>query len=179
MAYSASQVAKWILWQAALDGVHITPLKLQKILYYAQGNFIGMSGNTLFYESIEAWTHGPVVSSVYSEYRHCRSSNIPIDKDPHIPEELTNFVGSLIKDYGRYSAIELRNKTHAEPPYMNTEHNDEITIEKMSEYFTDLLWAPDDEDSRETVFYSEEEAKQYFKNNISEEERLLILDACS
>ena len=40
----------------------ITHLKLQKLLYYAQGVCLAITGNTLFNEEIQAWQHGPVVA---------------------------------------------------------------------------------------------------------------------
>ena len=38
----------------------ITNLKLQKLVYYAQGFSLALCGRPLFAERIEAWQHGPV-----------------------------------------------------------------------------------------------------------------------
>jgi uncharacterized phage-associated protein len=38
----------------------MTNLKLNKLLYYAQGASLARTGNTLFNDSIEAWPYGPV-----------------------------------------------------------------------------------------------------------------------
>jgi uncharacterized phage-associated protein len=39
----------------------ISNLKLQKLLYYAQGFYLAIYGKALFEEDIVAWEHGPVV----------------------------------------------------------------------------------------------------------------------
>jgi uncharacterized phage-associated protein len=42
-------------------GEDLTHLKLQKLVYYAQGFHLGLFDKPLFEEPIEAWAHGPVV----------------------------------------------------------------------------------------------------------------------
>lgn len=55
----------------------ITPLKLQKLLYYAQAWSLVFRGKALFYEDIEAWVHGPVIPLVYQRYKHHGYNLIP------------------------------------------------------------------------------------------------------
>src|SRR5271163_1555007 len=47
----------------------LTHLRLQKLLYYAQGWYLGIFGRALFTNRIEAWRHGPVVPDVYKELK--------------------------------------------------------------------------------------------------------------
>jgi uncharacterized phage-associated protein len=47
------------------DPSELTPLKLQKVLYFAQGWHLAYHDVPLFEDPIEAWKYGPVVSSVY------------------------------------------------------------------------------------------------------------------
>ncbi len=47
----------------------ITPLALQKLLYYSQGFNKAFSNVFLFSEDCEAWVHGPVYRYVYDKYR--------------------------------------------------------------------------------------------------------------
>ena len=42
----------------------VTPLKLQKLLYYCQGYALAFTGKPLFLEPIEAWRFGPVVNNI-------------------------------------------------------------------------------------------------------------------
>src|SRR5450631_518283 len=41
-------------------GDSLSNLKLQKLVYYAQGFSLALTGKRLFDEAIEAWEHGPV-----------------------------------------------------------------------------------------------------------------------
>ena len=50
------------------DAGYLTNMKLQKLFYYAQGVFLGMTGNRLFIDDIEVWTYGSVVATIYQKY---------------------------------------------------------------------------------------------------------------
>ena len=47
-----------------MTGKEITPLALQKILYYAQGFYKAFFGKFLFDNDCEAWVHGPVYTKI-------------------------------------------------------------------------------------------------------------------
>ena len=47
----------------------MTNLRLQKLLYFAQGWHLARFGRPLFDASIEAWPYGPVVPEVYRAYK--------------------------------------------------------------------------------------------------------------
>ena len=51
------------------SGSTITPLKLQKILYYAQGYYLAMYDEALFPEDFQAWAHGPANEQIYEKYK--------------------------------------------------------------------------------------------------------------
>ena len=48
----------------------ITPLALQKALYYVQGFYYAFEGRFLFEEDCEAWVHGPVYRDIYLSLIH-------------------------------------------------------------------------------------------------------------
>jgi uncharacterized phage-associated protein len=52
----------------------MTNLKLQKLVYYAQGFYLAMMDSPLFNEPIEAWEHGPVCVPLYHEYKNFGSN---------------------------------------------------------------------------------------------------------
>ena len=67
---SCDDAAKYFLAQVSEDaGDLISNLKLQKLLYYAQGFHLALYDQPLFPEAIEAWTHGPVVPDLYRHYK--------------------------------------------------------------------------------------------------------------
>ena len=53
-------------------GDPLTNLKLQKLLYYAQGWFLAKNRRTLFGEPLRAWVRGPVVYEVWAKFRNYR-----------------------------------------------------------------------------------------------------------
>ena len=47
----------------------ITPLMLQKLLYFIQGVYSALYGRPIFEEDCRAWVHGPVYPEVYELFR--------------------------------------------------------------------------------------------------------------
>ena len=63
---SCQDVANYFLSLCDEDaGDLISNLKLQKLVYYAQGFHLAISGEPLFDEKIMAWEHGPVIPQLY------------------------------------------------------------------------------------------------------------------
>ena len=138
-------IAKYFLSTQDEDaGDTISNLKLQKLVYYAQGFNLALYGKRLFKESILAWEHGPVVAELYHEYKDYGADPIPMPNDL----DLSIFSGKekeLLDDihevYGQYSAWKLRNMTHNEQPWIEARESDKniITRRKLKKFFTDLL----------------------------------------
>lgn len=57
------------------DGEQISNLKLQKLLYYAQGYALAILNRPLFAENIEHWQHGPVVPCIYRTYKNTAAAH--------------------------------------------------------------------------------------------------------
>ena len=142
--YTASQIANWFLkyeeYKHVSEGSDgITNMKLQKLLYYAQCAHLAMhGGEPLFDDGIEAWAHGPVVPSIYRAYKQYGSSQIPPDPDfdgTAIDEETTSLLRDVYATFGQFSAWKLRNMTHAEAPWKDTDLDQVIPLAKMRDYF--------------------------------------------
>jgi len=70
MGHTAKAVANYVLDLSEREGVEITPLKLQKMVYIAHGWHLAIRGQPLVTdEYAEAWDHGPVFPSLYYEIR--------------------------------------------------------------------------------------------------------------
>jgi uncharacterized phage-associated protein len=52
-------------------------MKLQKLLYYAQGFAMVILGKPLFDEDFEAWDYGPVLRAVYDKFKGYGSGALP------------------------------------------------------------------------------------------------------
>ena len=121
-------------------GDSISNLKLQKLVYYAQGFSLALHGKPLFSEAIEAWAHGPVVPELYQKYKSygCRGIEKPKDIDF---DKYSNEVKDLLNDvwnvYGQYSAWRLRALAHEEPPWQVAYNSGTSVIshKELTEYF--------------------------------------------
>jgi len=118
----------------------LSNLKLQKLLYYAQGFHLALFNKSLFNEKIEAWEHGPVVPDIYYEYKRYGARGIPtpgnIDFDKY-DNKTTELLDEIYDVFGQFSAWKLRNFTHAEPPWIKAmKSKSKVIIKKsMKEYF--------------------------------------------
>ncbi len=146
---SASHIAKYFLAHSCDrdEGDLISNLKLQKLLYYAQGFSLAIYGRPLFPDRLEAWTHGPVVPSVYREYSYCGSGAIPEPSDfdlANYDEDTKSLLDEVYSVYGQYSAWKLANTTHQEPPWKDAYRrgaSTEISLDSMRDYFATLVEA--------------------------------------
>ena len=119
------------------DGESISNLKLQKLLYYAQGTALSVLGRALFIEPIFNWRYGPVVPSVYYQYNQHGSSPLPrsyIEPEKYSQEEIA-ILSIVRREYGQFSAWKLRDMTHQESPWLSTLNGAEITLDIMKSFF--------------------------------------------
>lgn len=142
-SYTAMQIARYFLAKTDEDvGDLISNLKLQKLCYYAQGVGLAARSEPMFSEPIEAWLHGPVVPSLYREFREYGSNAIPPVSDLNLGEytEADRMVLDDVFDYyGQYSAWRLREMTHIEPTWKNAYDsgpNAVITLNALRTYFS-------------------------------------------
>lgn len=115
---TARTVANYIIWRCQRHGDSITNLKLQKLLYYSQGWFLGLYGRPLFSEPLRAWVRGPVEYGVWKTYSEFRWR--PITKKvtkPALSEIGRAHVDEIIEVYGNFSALGLERMTHQEEPW--------------------------------------------------------------
>ena len=122
-------------------GDSISNLKVQKLLYYAQGFHLAVYDAPVFPEAIKAWAHGPVVPQVYHLYKDYGYQPITVERvnlDDYTPaiRELLDEVWSV---YGQFTASKLEGMTHNEPPWMNTPQSEAIPHDIMAEFFKTLV----------------------------------------
>jgi len=126
-------------------GDSISNLKLQKLLYYAQGVNLALHDEPMFPEPIEAWTHGPVVPAVYHSYKQHRGEPIPVERvdltlySAPVQEILTE----VNEVFAQFSALKLRAMTHNEAPWTQTPRGGVISLDLMKEFFKTMV-IPDD-----------------------------------
>lgn len=112
-------VIQYLLYQCE----DITPLALQKALYYIQGFHFAFYRTFLFSEDCQAWTHGPVYRDIYFRYRDYRFD--PIEKTTTFDTSVFSasekaICDSVINSLCCYSGKILERFTHNEAPWLTT-----------------------------------------------------------
>jgi uncharacterized phage-associated protein len=130
MPFSAAAVANEFLHIAHREGKRVTPLKMQKLVYFAHGWHLAITGKPLITEPIQAWQYGPVISSLYQIFKEAGSNpihfpaSVPI-QGGYIPAKLERegrpqevaiakrIIERVWQQYGRYTAAQLTTITHS------------------------------------------------------------------
>ncbi len=138
----AEDVARYFLANQDVEhGGSISNLKVQKLCYYAQGISLALLGKPLFLDEIVHWDLGPVVRTVYRRYQSHQGAGIPAPEDLDLTlydGETQGLLDKVHRVYGQASAWELSEKTHEEPPWINTPDGAAITHQKIKVYFQSL-----------------------------------------
>jgi uncharacterized phage-associated protein len=159
-AYKAIDVADYIVDYCNKTGKKISHLQLQKILYFCEAHYL-IKDKNLFEDDISKWRLGPVVESVYHEYKTFGSSNITyvpnkliLDSDgsfkrvsfnPNaIEEQDKDTINKIVDKYIKFGPFELVNATHKHKPWERDEHFINSGVD---------------------LTYDKEELKKFFQNN--------------
>lgn len=138
----ALDIANYIIWYCGQKGYSISNLKLQKILYFVQAEFLVATGEACFSEKIEAWDFGPVVPEVYREYKIFGSSNIPsfnTKSSIKLKSTTKKLIDGIINECAKYTASQLVEITHNQTPWKEAYRsgkNATITKKSIKEYFS-------------------------------------------
>lgn len=129
--------------QSEEAGDLISNLKLQKLVYYAQGCWLGLFDAPLFQEPLKAWVHGPVVPELYHAYKQYGSGPLPLPVGMNFSifsTETREVLDDVYSVYGQFSAWKLREMTHAETPWKEAAPSQgTITQEAMRAFFKFLV----------------------------------------
>jgi uncharacterized phage-associated protein len=137
--YKALEIANWFINRGVIEvrgdygGEYVTPLKLQKLLYYAQGCYGAIKNKRLFEEDILHWVHGPVVAEVYAVYKG--DSGIEEQSPSNIDVETEAILKEVYAKFGIFTAWALRDMTQRETPWKKTTMNSIIPYDSIIEYF--------------------------------------------
>lgn len=137
---SCYDVAKYLLSQQSEEsGDLISNLKLQKLVYYAQGCYLGLYGVPLFPEPIEAWVHGPVIPVLYRAYKQYGAGAIPAPDGfdtSCFDLQQRELLDEVYAVFGQFSAWKLREMTHEEPTWKEAASTQGVITHKaLQEYF--------------------------------------------
>jgi uncharacterized phage-associated protein len=113
---SVHDVAAEILRQY---GRPMSPMKLQKLVYYSQSWQLAWTGVVLFNEPIQAWAMGPVVPSLYERHRgRYEIGKWPSGSADRLSRVERRAVTAVMQTYGQRPARWLSDLTHREDPWI-------------------------------------------------------------
>ena len=160
-----SDFARYIGLSMLSKGLLVTPLKLQKILYYQQAWFMVFYGrdNVLFDCAPEAWVNGPVYPKIYHQYKSrvpgmcdklteehfgVKRDNIlseieSLAKDMSLTASEIQLIDSVLMIYGSKSENQLILVSHSEKPWCEARGNllpfqssdNPISLDTMYSYY--------------------------------------------
>lgn len=160
--YNAIDIANWFIWKNQICKIEnqidsenyevyegLSHLKVQKLLYYAQGVSLILNNKKIFKESILAWEHGPVIKEVYNKLSKNGRNDIPaqftnneLERIEEIDSNLeaNTVLNTVYDNYGGYTAWQLRDSTHVvggpwEVIVKKYGMNHEISYELIKDYF--------------------------------------------
>lgn len=102
----------------------VTPLMLQKLLYFSQGIYSALYGRPIFMEDCRAWVQGPVYPEVYDLFRDFKYN--PIDdarfallegKEDALTDDEKRVIDLVLNTFGMYGGKVLERITHNEEPW--------------------------------------------------------------
>lgn len=134
--YSALEVARHIVNYSYSSKQYISAMKLQKIMYFVQAEFLISHGRLCFADDIEAWDFGPVVPAVLHEFLRFGSCSIPpvthyfvddknaffgirkvVFKDCTISDKDKSVIDDIVDYFVDYSAADLTDLTQKQKPW--------------------------------------------------------------
>lgn len=137
MKYTPRDIAEYFLWRAQEEDQELlSNMKLQKLVYYAQGLYLASNNKPLFNKEIEAWTYGPVVPELYHIYKGYGKSGIPCDPDydpPSIDVNTRDFLDEIYDVFGQFSAIRLMQLAHSDQCWIDAGSGNVINHKSMRE----------------------------------------------
>jgi uncharacterized phage-associated protein len=159
MPNSSLEIANEFLRLAQEEGVQLTQMQLQKLVYLAHGYFLALNGKPLVEDNVEAWDYGTVFRPLWEALTQYGKAPVRQiirwgdgpgfirgggkEANAHLSPEEKAIVGKVWTTYGHYPAFKLSALTHEpngpwERHYVKGE-NRVIPNDSIKEYFRDLI----------------------------------------
>ena len=116
---STGNLADFLIAESRDRGDLLTPLKLQKLMFYADAWNLALYGEELTPERFQAWVHGPVALSQYHRFKEYKWRPIMDDiEKPHLPNNTVKHLCEVVDVFGVETGPSLEIMTHQELPWI-------------------------------------------------------------
>ena len=131
MLHDAKSVANELIRRANEAGRPLTPMQVQKLIYFCQAWMLGLYGQSLIKQPVEAWQYGPVVRDVYNNLRKYGrnpvTSPIRCKKEDYSARE-ENLIDQVWEKYGHFTGPQLSTLSHEDgTPWHHVWYHPSIT----------------------------------------------------
>lgn len=134
-------IANWFIKQGVKENTPISRIRLQKLMYFAWGEFWVFYKTHLFETDFYAWKYGPVIPELYEEAKNANSGHSFLLTNPidHAECELSNIeMKSISRSYSKHKdkgEWDLVNLSHRGNDYKNTEQYQIMPKDRIKERF--------------------------------------------
>ncbi len=141
--YSALDIARYVIDYSWDNKNTVSNLRVQKILYFVQAEFLVSKNSACFNDEIQAWSLGPVVPSVYHEYKIFGNSPIPSrgtnGQYYSIDESDKKIIEDIVNQCNEHTTATLVNITHNQTPWIEAfnSSNKIITTSSIKAFFSE------------------------------------------
>jgi len=166
MPHESKAIANYFLRLAERDGTTLSPMKIQKLVYFAHGWHLAIYNDPLIDDTVEAWEFGPVIPTLYHDFKKYgngriteQAAKLVITKsddwrkssfryeNPELKDSQTEtFLDVIWEKYKAFSAVQLSNLTHLpDSPWSEVysknvgRKNVDIPDEQIKAYFEKLI----------------------------------------
>lgn len=163
MPHNVLAIANEFLAQAENASVHLTPMHLQKLCYFAHGFNLALTDSPLTGDRIEAWEFGPVFPTLYDALKRYGARDVgeqireknwaqsDSDRGAVVSETFADdelgLIAEVFETYGDFEAYKLSALTHEagspwEKVYRPGRKNLQIPNTLIRDYFRELAAQP-------------------------------------
>lgn len=135
--HNSIDIANHILFLAHQDNNQLTPMQLLKIVYIAHGWHLGYHGKPLIKEEAEAWQYGPVVPSVYHQFKPYGKKEIRSQGNEYEHENM-DLTEAVYHEYKQYSGGQLSTITHEKGSPWETVYDISIKDQSIPNDFIEI-----------------------------------------
>jgi uncharacterized phage-associated protein len=153
--HDSRAVANEILLIGQQKGIPMSMMKLIKLVYFAHGATLAITGEPLSREQAEAWKYGPVFRELYRVLpnRGAEPVSYPIsipfglkDPNPSFSDVEKTIMSRIVDQFGPMGAFQLSDITHEEDSPWTKVYKEEgafsvIPNEMLKKYFEKLTSA--------------------------------------
>jgi uncharacterized phage-associated protein len=146
MAYDVREIANFVLDAAEAEGVGVTNLSVNKVVYFLHAFFLVRFDRPLVTAKIEAWNYGPVFRELYREFKSFEDKPITSRAHRINPETGTlelceydfsvderEFLERLARKYVRFSPGTLVSMSHERgSPWDQVWNHDKVVNASMN-----------------------------------------------